>query len=52
MATSGLHALPVVEGGQFLGMITAPQIQGIRALLAAQARREQSERDLASRKRK
>jgi Zn-dependent protease/CBS domain-containing protein len=52
MATSGLHALPVVEGGQFLGMITAPQIQEIRALLAAQARRQQSERDLASRKRK
>lgn len=52
MATSGLHALPVVEHEQFLGMITAAQIQDIRALLASQARREQSERDLASRKRK
>jgi Zn-dependent protease len=52
MAISGLHALPVVESGLFLGMVTAPQIQEIRALLAAQARREQSERDLASRKRK
>ncbi len=50
MATSGLRALPVVEGGQFLGMITAPQIQEIRALLAAQARREQSEKDLAKRR--
>jgi CBS domain-containing protein len=52
MATSGLHGLPVVEGGQFLGMITAAQLREIQALLAAQARREQSERDLASRKRK
>jgi Zn-dependent protease len=52
MATSGLHGLPVVEGGQFLGMITSPQLREIQALLAAQARREQSERDLASRRRK
>lgn len=52
MTTSGLRALPVVQGEQFLGMITAPQIQEIRALLSAQARREQSERDLASGKRK
>jgi len=50
MATAGLRALPVVEGGQFLGMITAPQIQEIRALLAAQARRERSEKDLAARR--
>jgi Zn-dependent protease len=50
MATSGLQALPVAEGGQFLGMITALQLQEIRALLAAEARREQSERDLASSK--
>jgi Zn-dependent protease len=52
MATSGLHGLPVVESGQFLGMITAAQLREIQALLAAQSRREQSERDLASRKRK
>ena len=52
MATTGLRALPVVEGGQFLGMITAPQIQEISALLAAQERREQSERTLASHQRK
>lgn len=52
MATAGLHALPVVEDEEFLGMVTAAQIQYIRALLASQARREQSERDLASRKRK
>ncbi len=52
MATSGLHALPVVEGEQFLGMVSAQQIQGIQALLTAQSRREQGERDLAARKRK
>jgi Zn-dependent protease len=52
MATSGLQALPVAEAGQFLGMISASQLQEIRALLAAEARREQSERDLASSKRK
>ncbi len=50
MATSGLHALPVVQDGQYLGMITAPQIREVQALLAAQARREQSEKDLAMRK--
>jgi Zn-dependent protease len=52
MATSGLHALPVVEGERFLGMVTAAQVQEIRALLAAEKHREQSERDLASRQRR
>jgi len=52
MATSGLRALPVVEGEQFLGMVSAQQIQGIQALLTAQSRREQGERELASRQRK
>jgi Zn-dependent protease len=50
MATSGLHALPVVEDGQYLGMITAPQIREIQALLTAQAHREQGEKDLAARR--
>jgi len=52
MVTSGLHALPVISDEQFVGMVSAQQIQGIQALLTSQARREQSEQELAARQRK
>ena len=42
MATSGLRALPVTEGGQFLGTVTMQQINEIYGLLTAQQRRQQS----------
>lgn len=52
MATAGLQALPVAQGGQFLGMVRAQQIRDIQALRAAQDRRQQSEKDLARHMRK
>jgi Zn-dependent protease/predicted transcriptional regulator len=52
MATSGLRALPVRAGEQYVGMVSVQQIQGIQALLTAQAHREQSEQDLAARRKR
>jgi len=38
MARSGLEAIPVVEDGQLLGMVTAQQIQQLYEFVAAQQR--------------
>jgi Zn-dependent protease len=40
MATSGLRALPVLEAGQLLGMVTAQHIQQIYTLLSVQQERQ------------
>ncbi len=38
MATSGLRAVPVTDGGRLLGMVTAQQLHEIYSLLSAQRR--------------
>jgi Zn-dependent protease len=42
MVTSGLRALPVIDAGQLLGMVTIQHIQDIYALLSAQQTRRPS----------
>jgi Zn-dependent protease len=42
MVTSGLRALPVIEAGQLLGIVTLQHIQDVYALLSAQQTRQRS----------